>query len=68
MNAPPSITLAIMAAKLAGVRVCGNPDYVFRPGGWCAVPPRETLALPLMMQGSREYYRIIDRISAGEAP
>jgi len=66
MNAPPSIALAIMAAKLAMHREYGEMDlddmslsvYAFVPTEriWCAG------------KGGLELYRILDRLSAGEQP
>lgn len=55
--------LAVMATDLAYARVYGRPEPSWRPSSrnWCAMFAAENSA-------SREYYRIIDRISAGQKP
>lgn len=62
LTAPPSISLALMAANLATHRRRGR----FGPLG---IVSRENCARsPGIFPCSEEFHRIIDRISAGETP
>lgn len=60
----PSIALAMMAMKLADSRVYGCPLGAFslQPREWATDSHGQTLG------ASGEFYAILDRISAGEAP
>jgi hypothetical protein len=60
VNAPPSINLALMAWRLAQMRVLGCNAFLFRPVARDLVD-EET-------RSSTEYYHILRRIEDGEAP
>jgi hypothetical protein len=64
ISAPPSIALAQMAKKLADMRYYGCPsgDFALQSREWAADSNGLTLG------ASGEFYRILDRISCGEAP
>ena len=64
-KSPPSISLARMAAQLAHSRA-----WPHRPvEAWLPRVSRDLAFVdPVFYCGTCEYYRIIDRISAGEAP
>lgn len=61
-SAPPSIALAMMAMNLAHRRKCGcflGEFFLY---------PRRKKVTRARWSCSGEYYRIIDRLAAGEAP
>jgi len=73
ISAPPSLALAVMAARLAQSRyphrardiVCvvdGRERFGFASREYCALAPH--FAAPV----SREYYRILDCVSRREKP
>lgn len=63
----PSVALAVMAQTLAQDRVYGMPDRT-NWEGWTPVERDRLSPEGTAFPAAREYYRIIDRISAGEVP
>lgn len=71
MNAPPSIALATMAMEVAEKRAAAAINNWSLIGFWTRykIPPCDRNVLsPVIHPVSAEFYRILDRLSAGEQP